>query len=103
MYRNVKTRVKMIASMIESFKVKIGLHQSSALSSFLFNIVFDIIMEEVWSSVGHFVYWWCDVNWEIKIRSGSEDRRVAYSTGKVNNANKQEQDWIYFDDTPGSG
>ena len=32
----------------ESFKVKVGLHQGSALSLFLFAVIMDRIMDEVW-------------------------------------------------------
>ena len=47
MYRNVKTRVKTVAGITESFDVRVGLHQGSALSPFLFNVVFDVLTEGV--------------------------------------------------------
>ena len=43
MKRDVKTRVKSGAGTTEGFEVKVGLHQGSALSLFLFNIVFDVL------------------------------------------------------------
>ena len=43
MYRDVKTRVRRGDGTTEGFEVKVGLHQGSALSPFLFNIVFDVL------------------------------------------------------------
>ena len=47
MYRDVKTRVRSGAGTTEGFEVKVGLHQGSALSPFLFNIVFDVLTRGV--------------------------------------------------------
>ena len=47
MYKNVKTKVKSVAGMTEDFDVRVGLHQGSALSPFLFNVVFDVLTEGV--------------------------------------------------------
>ena len=41
MYRDVKTSVRSGVGTTEGFEVKVGLHQGSALRTFLFNIVFD--------------------------------------------------------------
>lgn len=46
-YRNVTTRVRSTVGTTDSFQVKVGLHQGSALSPLLFNIVFDVITENV--------------------------------------------------------
>ena len=47
MYRDVKTRVRSGVGTTEGFEVKVGLQQGSALSPFLFNIVFDVLTREV--------------------------------------------------------
>ncbi|XP_066965740.1 uncharacterized protein [Macrobrachium rosenbergii] len=47
MYRNVFTRVRSSVGETEGFEVRVGLHQGSALSPFIFNIVMDVIIEEV--------------------------------------------------------
>ena len=47
MYRNVKTRDKSVAGMTENFEVQVGVHQGSALSPFLFNVVLDVVTEGV--------------------------------------------------------
>ena len=43
MHRDVKTRVRSGVGTTDGFEVKVGLHQGSALSPFLFNIVFDVL------------------------------------------------------------
>ena len=47
MYRRCETTVRCAAGTTESFEVKVGLHQGSALSPFLFAIVMDVITNEV--------------------------------------------------------
>ena len=42
-YKDVTTRVRSAVGETRSFRVGVGLHQGSALSPFLFNIVFDVI------------------------------------------------------------
>ena len=46
-YSDVTTRVRSTVGMTDSFRVQVGLHQGSALSPFLFNIVFDVLTEAV--------------------------------------------------------
>ena len=47
MPRDVKVRVRSGVGTTESFEVKVGLHQGSALSPFLLNIVFDVLTRRV--------------------------------------------------------
>ena len=44
---DVKNRVRSCVGTKEGFEVKVGLHQGSALSTFLFNIVFDVLTRGV--------------------------------------------------------
>ena len=47
MYKKGCTRVRSSVGTTEGFEVKVGLHQGSALSPFLFNIVMDVITNDV--------------------------------------------------------
>ena len=47
MYEGCKTVLRCAVGTTESFKVKVGLHQESALSLFLFAMIMDRIMDEV--------------------------------------------------------
>ena len=47
MYEGCETVVRCVVGTTESFKVKIGLHQRSALSLFLYAVIMDRIMDEV--------------------------------------------------------
>ena len=47
MYEESETVVRCAAGTTESFKVKVGLYQGSALSSFLFAVITDRITDEV--------------------------------------------------------
>ncbi|KAK3866891.1 hypothetical protein Pcinc_027601 [Petrolisthes cinctipes] len=42
-----KTRVRSAVGTTESFPVKVGLHQRSALTPYLFNLLMDVLVEEV--------------------------------------------------------
>ena len=46
-YKDVTTRVRTTVGTTDSFGVGVGLHQGSALSPFLFNIVFDVLTDYV--------------------------------------------------------
>jgi len=46
-YKNVTTRVRSTVGTTDRFQAKVGLHQGSALSPLLLNIVFNIITEAV--------------------------------------------------------
>ena len=47
MYEESETMVTYAVGTTESFKVKIGLHQGSALSPFLFTVIMDRLTDEV--------------------------------------------------------
>lgn len=47
MYREVTTRVKSTVGTTEPFPVRVGLHQGSVLSPYLFNLLMDVLVEEV--------------------------------------------------------
>ena len=47
MYKNSKTKVRCAVGTTESFEVKVGVHQGSALSPLLFVVVMDVITEQV--------------------------------------------------------
>ncbi|XP_047480552.1 uncharacterized protein LOC125033215 [Penaeus chinensis] len=46
-FKNVTTKVRCTLGMTDGFEVKVGLHQGSALSPILFNVVMDVMTEEV--------------------------------------------------------
>ena len=47
MYKDAETVVRSTAGTSEPFPVKVGLHQGLALSPFLFNIIMDVLAEEI--------------------------------------------------------
>ena len=47
MYRDCGTEVRYAARKTETFKVKVGLHQRSALSPLLFAVVMDVLTDDV--------------------------------------------------------
>ena len=47
MYEGSETMVRCAVGTTESFKVKVGLHQRSALSPFLFAVIMDRLTDEV--------------------------------------------------------
>ena len=47
MYEGSETVLRCAVGPTESFKVKVGLHQGSALSLFLFAVIMDRLMDEV--------------------------------------------------------
>ena len=54
MYAEATTQVRSTVGTTEKFKVKVGLHQGSALSPYVFDIVMDVITSEVREEVP-----WC--------------------------------------------
>ena len=53
MYDGCTTSVRMLIGSTESFEVKVGLHQGSALSPLLFIIIMDVISQEVGRAPPH--------------------------------------------------
>ncbi|XP_064107965.1 uncharacterized protein LOC135216521 [Macrobrachium nipponense] len=51
MYRNVYTRVRSSVAETDGFEIGVGLHQGSALSLFIFNIVIDVMTKDVREAV----------------------------------------------------
>ena len=47
MYDRVQTHVRCSVGKKEKFPIKVGLHQGSALSPYLFNLIMDVISAEV--------------------------------------------------------
>src|SRR6187551_594919 len=47
MYERAETTVRCSVGRTEGFKVRVGLHQGSALSPYLFNLVMDVMVETV--------------------------------------------------------
>ena len=47
MYDGATTTVRSAAGLIEEFKVSIGFHQGSSLSSFLFDVIIDRLTEDI--------------------------------------------------------
>ena len=45
LYEGAKTRVRVDSELSEEFKAKVGMHQGSVLSPFLFAVLIDIITE----------------------------------------------------------
>uniref|UniRef100_A0A0P4WFR4 Reverse transcriptase domain-containing protein n=1 Tax=Scylla olivacea TaxID=85551 RepID=A0A0P4WFR4_SCYOL len=88
MYRNVKTRVKTVAGMTESFDVRVRLHQGSAVSPVLFNVVFDVLTERVRRGIPGDIVYADDVVLVGESKSGGENGGVVYSTGKAGIASK---------------
>lgn len=94
MYRNVFTRVRSSVGETEGFEVRVGLHQGSALSPFIFNIVMDVIIEEVRETVPWNILYADDIvlcaesreDLEVKLerwRQVLEDRGMRISRSKT--------------------
>jgi len=48
MYAGSKTRIRCAARTTDDFEVNVGLHQGSALSPFIFDIVMDCLTGQMW-------------------------------------------------------
>ena len=54
MYNGVSTNIHTPVGMTESFPIKVGLHQGSALSPFIFTVIMEEISKSIWETVP-----WC--------------------------------------------
>ena len=48
LYEGAKTRVRVDSELSEEFEVKVGMHQGSVLSPFLFAVMVDVVTEFAW-------------------------------------------------------
>ena len=90
MYEESKTMVRCAVRTTESFKVKVGLHQGSALSPFLFAVIMDRLTDEVkreppWTMLFADDIVICKEN---QGRSGAEIRILEVCIGKKRNESK---------------
>ena len=94
MYRNAVTRVRSSVGETDGFEVKVGLHQGSALSPFIFNIVMDVITRNVRETVPWTILYADDIvlcaerreDLEIKLerwRAALEERGMRISRSKT--------------------
>lgn len=51
MYHDVRTKVRSAAGLSQEFNVRVGVHQGSALSPLLFNLVMDLITKNIQASL----------------------------------------------------
>uniref|UniRef100_A0A8D9DMA0 Reverse transcriptase domain-containing protein n=1 Tax=Cacopsylla melanoneura TaxID=428564 RepID=A0A8D9DMA0_9HEMI len=47
MYKDVKTEIRSSVGMTEGFEVRVGLHQGSVISPYLFDMVMDVMTDEI--------------------------------------------------------
>ena len=80
MYQNVYTRVRSSVGVTEGFEVRVGLHQGSALSPFLFNIVMDVITEEVREAVPWSILFADDIALSAESREDLETKLERWRT-----------------------
>ena len=82
---DVKTRVRSGVGTTKGFEVKVGLHQGSALSPFLFNIVFDVLTRRVRQDVPWSMMYADDVvlcgDTSEEVKRLLEEWRVALESG----------------------
>ena len=94
MYRNAYTRVRSSVGETEGFEVKVGLHQGSALSPFIFNIVMDVITQDLRETVPWCILYADDIvlcaerreDLEVKLerwRAAQEGRGMRISRSKT--------------------
>ena len=75
----------------EGFEVKVGLHQGSALSPFIFNIVMDVITQDLRETVPWCILYADDIHCIVcreKGGPGGEVGEVESSTGGKRNEDK---------------
>ena len=88
----MKTRVRSGVGTTEGFEVKVGLHQGSALSPFLFNIVFDVLTRGVRRGVPWSMMYADDVvlcgEMSEEVERRLEEWRVALESGGMRKPDK---------------
>ena len=93
-YRNAYSRVRSSVGETEGFEVKVGLHQGSALSPFIFNIVMDVITQDLRETVPWCILYADDIvlcaerreDLEVKLerwRAALEGRGIRISRSKT--------------------
>ena len=89
-YEGSETVVRCAVGTTESFKVKVGLHQGSALSSFLFAVIMDRLTDEVRREPPRTILFADDIVIceETKKRSGVEIRILDVCIGKKRDKSK---------------
>ena len=85
MYRITYTRVRSSVGETEGFEVKVGLHQGSALSPLIFNIVMDVITQDLRERVPWCILYADDI---VLCAERREDLEVESSTGGKRNEDK---------------
>ena len=81
MYEGVTTKVKTRAGVSESFEVKVGVHQGSALSPHLFNLVLDELLKEVRLEIP-----WCMLFADDMVLIGESEHEVEDMLEQVREA-----------------
>ena len=87
MYEGSKTVVRYAVGTTESFKAKVGLHQGSALSPFLFAVIMDRLTDEVKRAPPWTMLFANDIV-IFQERSGVETRIVEACIGKKRDESK---------------
>ena len=107
MYREATTQVRSSVGTTENFEVKVGLHQGSALSPYIFDMVMDVIVEEVKDQVPWSVLFADDIVLVTTSKEEAERKlelwRVALEDRglKISRA-KTEYMWMNGEDQDGS-
>ena len=94
MYEGVMTRVRTPAGETIDFPIRIGLHQGSALSPYLFNLVMDALTESIQKEIPKCMFFADDIvilgdskdeiNWKLELwRTTLESKGFRISRSKT--------------------